>query len=523
MSAGESLGYIAALDVGTTMLRCQIFDDQATVRGSCFNHIRLLYSEKGAVEINPEELWDSVIHCIKNAIKDANVNVIQIKSLAISTQRGTFITWTKHNGKPIHNFITWKDIRAADLTEQVNKSWKMLMLRSMSSLTYIISRYNKFRIVGNLKFTSSHVSMRLLWLLRHNKEVQKALNEDNLQFGTVDTWLLYQLTGGRTYVTDISNASATGLYDPFDNCWSFLNTYFNIPLNILPPVVNNIDFDFGETVNALFQVPIKIGALISDQSASMYGSHSLQVEDVKLTLGTGAFLNINTGKEVRGGIQGTYPLIGWKTESELAYLLEVPCSDAGSLIQWLLHSGLIQRMEELSDATRNTKDNGGVFFIPAFSGLGPPINDEFATSGFIGITAETRKEHMIRAVLESIIYRTVLAYNMLDKPCKKVDFIRVDGGVARNDFICQLLADLCNLEVKRNKAEMSTLGAAYLAGISSDFWKVDDIVAFSNKEDIFSPNRNPNVIQAITKGLKKWEVAAERFRSWNENVNNFRI
>lgn len=210
-----------------------------------------------------------------------------------------------------------------------------------------------------MKFTSSHVSCdnqlstifcikehytlqvtpRLLWLLQNNKEVQTELANHNLAFGTIDTWLLYKLTGGRTYVTDVTNASATGLYDPFSLCWSFVPQLFNIPLNILPPVVDN-DYDFGLTETSIFGIPIKIGTVMADQSASMFGSLSLREGDVKLTLGTGAFLDVNTGKSIPRSVAGFYPLMGWKSNKEMVFLSEVACSDAGSLVQWMVSVGL---------------------------------------------------------------------------------------------------------------------------------------------------------------------------------------
>lgn len=210
-----------------------------------------------------------------------------------------------------------------------------------------------------MKFTSSHVSCdnqlstifcikehytlqvtpRLLWLLQNHKEVQTELANHNLAFGTIDTWLLYKLTGGRTYVTDVTNASATGLYDPFSLCWSFVPQLFNIPLSILPPVVDN-DYDFGLTETSIFGIPIKIGTVMADQSASMFGSLSLREGDVKLTLGTGAFLDVNTGKSIPRSVAGFYPLMGWKSNKEMVFLSEVACSDAGSLVQWMVSVGL---------------------------------------------------------------------------------------------------------------------------------------------------------------------------------------
>lgn len=466
--AGDSIGYIAALDVGTTTVRCQIINQQGTYVGSAFGKVKLHYRDISSVEIDPEELWTDIIRVIKEAIKDANTNVRNIRSLGISTQRCTFITWRKDNGKPFHNFITWKDLRASDLIKEINKSWKIWALHMGTYLAYIFTRHLKFGMVSRLKFASNHVTIRLLWLLQNNREVQKALFEKNLMFGTMDTWLIYKLTGGKTYVSDISNASATGMYDPFSLCWSFIPKYINVPISLLPPVVDN-DYEFGETLPDIFGVPIQIGAVMADQSASMYGSCSFKINDIKLTLGTGGFLDNNTGSSIHGSLNGMYPLVGWRIKNKLVYLSEVPCSDAGSLIEWMLAVGLIPTPNESTIIANNVKHNGGVYFIPAFSGLGPPINNETASSGFIGIKPNTGKEYMVRAVLESIVYRTAMAYGLIKKEDdKKFTCLRIDGGVSKNDFICQMLADLTNLTIKRMSSEMATVGVAYVAGLSCD-------------------------------------------------------
>ncbi|XP_066245713.1 putative glycerol kinase 5 [Euwallacea similis] len=513
--SSDSLGFIAALDIGTTTLRCQIIDHTGRCRGASFNKIKLLYPDSKSVEINPDELWKTIVDVVKMAIKNANISVGEVCFLAISSQRATFVTWRKDTGETLHNFITWKDLRAADITEQINNSWKMTALHTGSSVAHFLTRQTKFGIVANLKFTCSHVTPRLLWLFQNNQDVRDALNSQNLQFGTIDTWLVHKLTRGKSYVTDISNASATGLYDPFSLCWSIIPKYFNIPLSILPPIVDN-DFDFGETWGDIFGVPIKIGTVMSDQSAAMFGTLSLNKGDVKVTLGTGAFLNVNTGKEIKEGGRGVYPLVGWRIKGEGVYLNEVACSDAGSLVQWLLAIGLISNVSEISTLIHKTEDSGGVYFVPAFSGLGPPINDESAASGFIGIGARTRKEHLVRAVLESIVYRTVLAYNLFDN--KNLRNLKVDGGVSGSDFICQLLADLTGVAVCRANVEMSTLGAAYLAGLNCGFWaSSEEVTAIVKSGDIFKPTTCEKGFKSAAEKLEKWQKAAERFMHWYDS------
>ncbi|XP_030756934.1 putative glycerol kinase 5 [Sitophilus oryzae] len=513
--SGDSTGYIAALDIGTTTLRCQIIDKNGDCIGSAFNKVKLYYPSPGSVEIHPDELYDNTISIIKDSIKDANVSIRQIKSLGIATQRATFITWRKSTGKPLHNFITWKDIRAWEFIKKVNKSWKIWLLRTGCQIIHLLTRQMKFNIVGNLKFTSTHVTLRLLWLLQNNEELQKALSSNDLMFGTVDTWLVYKLTGGRTYVTDISNASATGMYDPFSLCWSLIPKYLNIPQSILPTVVDN-DYEFGYCSSDIFGVPIKIGAVMSDQSASMYGSCSFAENDLKITMGTGVFLDVNTGCNIKGGTEGTYPLVGWKNKEELVFLTEIPGSDAGSLVEWMLATGLISTADELNIMPTSVKNTSGVYFIPAFSGLGPPISNENAASGFIGIKPETRKEHMIRAVLESIVYKTILAYDLLRSQWKEnFTYISANGGVSKNDFICQLLADLTDLPVKRLSAEMSTLGVAFLAGLSGGLWhSKEELSKIDKTEKVFYPSKEKTRKTELLVELESWRRATDRFKSW---------
>ncbi|XP_050294992.1 putative glycerol kinase 5 isoform X2 [Anthonomus grandis grandis] len=510
-------GYIASLDIGTTTIRCQIFDSRAKIRGNSFDQVKIHFGASSGVEIDPDELWDSIIQVVKTAVQDAEISISEVKSLAIATQRATFITWRRDTGQHLHRFITWKDLSAVELTKKVNSSWRIKIMKQAAWFGHFITRITSLGVLSHINFASTHVSMRFLHILQTNQEVQEALQQNNLLFGTVDTWIIYKLTGGQLYVTDISNASATGLYDPFNLCWSFIPRYIGIgKISFLPTVVEN-DFQYGETLQKIFGVPIKIGAVMSDQSASMYGSGCCKENDVKLTLGTGAFLNLNTGQHIRRTAHGLYPLVGWKISKKMVYLTEVACSDAGSLIQWLMENESLQHPEDLTKIATSVKDNGGVYFIPAFSGLGPPFNNETATSGFIGIKPDTKRAHMVRAVLESIVYRTTLAYNLLEETCGsgKRTYIRLDGGVSKSDFICQLLSNLTNLLVKRVNLEMATLGAALLAGQLCDFWKdPSDVVDLSKVEDIFKPTNNETIVKEIKTDFRNWQIAAQRFMNW---------
>ncbi|XP_023029275.2 glycerol kinase 5 [Leptinotarsa decemlineata] len=514
--SGDSRGFVLSLDVGTTTLSCHLFNSACASVASSSQYVRLLYPKPGWVEINPDELFSDVLEVVNQTIKKANVSIADIKSFGIATQRATFITWKKDTGEPLHNFITWKDLRAAEFLKDLNSSWPTVMLRWSCYFLYLFTRIKKFGVGGKFKIECKHVTGRLLWIIANISEVSKALESDNLMFGTMDTWLIYKLTGGKTYVSDISNASCTGFYDPFDLGYGILAKLLKIPVNILPKVVDN-DYEFGSTLKDFFGMPLRIGCVMGDQSSSMFGTCSFKTNDVKVTLGTGSFLNINTSGKLHPSLNGIYPIVGWKIKNEITFISEVSCNDAGSLIQWLLLNGFVQSPSETSEIASKVEDSNGVYFVPAFSGLGPPIGDEKAATGFIGITPTTKNAHMIRAVLESIVYQLVLAFELLKK--ERVGIyrsLRIDGGVSQNDFICQMLADLADISVERSGfADMTVRGVAYIAGLSSGVWKDEtEFQVNSDLKRVFKPTTSLNEKEKYKTSFKQWILAVERFKFW---------
>ncbi|KAG5891426.1 hypothetical protein JTB14_031492 [Gonioctena quinquepunctata] len=510
--------FILSLDVGTTTITCHIINSSAKTVGSARQNVRLLYPQPGWVEINPDVLFGDILEVCKHAIKNANIAVGDIQSLGISTQRATFVTWRKDTGKPLHNFITWKDLRAGELLKELNVSWPTTIFRWGCYFLYLFTRIKKFGLGSKFKVACNHVTGRLLWVISNIEEVRDALENDNLMFGTMDTWLIYKLTGGKTYVSDISNASCTGFYDPFDLGYGLIAKLYNIPVHILPEVVDN-DFDFGSTEEEFFGLPISIGCVMGDQSSSMFGSCSFKKNDVKVTMGTGSFLNINTLRNVHPSLNGIYPIVGWRIKREITFLSEVSCNDAGSLIEWLLQNGFIKSPSESNEMAYKVEDNNGVYFIPAFSGLGPPVCDDQAASGFIGIKPTTKKEHMVRAVLESIVYRLVLAFELLVKErAGHYDYLKIDGGVSQNDFVCQMLADLANVTVERiGVSDMSVMGVAYVAGLSCGLWQSDSEFRYGCElSRIFKPTTSQKCKEECRASFKQWMLAVERFKFWYE-------
>ncbi|CAH0550514.1 unnamed protein product [Brassicogethes aeneus] len=515
--AGDSRGYVAALDIGTTKIKCKILNISLEAVGSAYKNVTLHYPKPGYVEISPDELWRDVISVIKDAMSAGNINIFDVKSLGISVQRASFITWSKSSGKPFHDFITWKDLRTKNFAKVVNKYWSVRILKLGAAIGHFFTRNDRLFAASNLKFVSRDASVRLSWMLSNIKELNEALLKDDVLFGTMDTWLVYKLTNGKKHVTDISNASATCLYDPFLLQWGLMTNLLRIPKSILPEVVAN-NYNFGEIEKDIFGAPIKIGCIISDQSSSMLGACCFNKNDLKVTLGTGAFLNLNTGNSIQGSKSGLYPLVGWNMDKEIVYLSEVACNDSGSLIEWALQSGFINSVREIPEMINKTTSNDGVYFIAAFSGLGPPVNDDNAGSGFIGIKPTTRKEHMVRAIMESIIFRVALTINLLINETQ-TDYrrMRIDGGVSNSDFVCQMLADITGLSIERlDMADLSIIGAGYLAGISSGIWKNKrDLKNQISVEQTFYPSTDKINNEQCKNEMNKWLRAAQRFKAWH--------
>ncbi|XP_053687972.1 putative glycerol kinase 5 [Sabethes cyaneus] len=531
--------YIASLDIGTTTIRCFIYAanrdiDKLEIVGTAYEQVQLVYPSPGQVEIVPNQLWDSVIKTIQNAIADAKLACNQIDCLGISTQRNTFTCWNRLTGYTYHNFITWKDLRSDKLVHQWNNSFKLRLLKFGARFLHFFTRSKRFLAGSVIKLMNPQVTLRLAWVLQNNAELQRDVKGNNVLYGTVDSWLLYRLRQGHDrsrpveHISDVTNCTASGFYDPFGQQWAgWALNLFSIKKDMLPKAVDN-SYDFGHVHESLFGSAIKIGASISDQSASLWGNCCFEKGEVKITLGTGSFLNVNTGSTCLASVHGLYPLVGYKLTpadngTELVYLMEGASNDNGSIIEWAMNIGLFADPSESSGMALAVPDSDGVSFIPAFSGLGPPIRDDTAGTGFIGIKPSTRKEHLVRAILESLTYRIALLYTCaLGETHFTFTRIKVDGGVSRNDFICQTLADLTGLPVERGEVTDSTaLGAMFLAGLNVGIWhSKQELINIRRIDRIFQPN-GANRSQCM-RSMRSWERAVQRFKRWYiaEELNN---
>lgn len=510
-------GYILSVDVGTTSIRCHIYDKSATVKASCTRKVTLLYPKPGWVEMDPEELWQNFVGVVKGAVQDSGLQMGQMEALGISTQRATFTTWDRKTGRPFHNFITWQDLRASELVEMWNQSYSMKALHGLMKILHVLTRQKRFHAASFMEFSTQHVTMRLAWVLQHYAQVKQAVAEGNCCFGTIDTWLLWKLFKGSLHVSDYSNASTTGVYDSYQMCWSgFLCSLLSLPLSIFPTVVDTGQY-FGSSDPSIFGMPIRVMSVMADQQAAMFGECCFNPGDVKITMGTGTFMDINTGNKPHASCSGLYPVVGWKMGSEVVFLAEGNSADSGTAVKWACGLGLFSDVKETEALATSVEDTDGVFFVPSFSGLQAPHNDSRACASFMGLKPSTTKCHLLRAILESLAFRNKQLFDiMLRETLIPINRIRADGGVCTNDFIMQLTADLLGKKIDRpSHFDMSSLGAAFVAGLQVGFWKSrEELKRLRCSDRVFLPRDLKGKYRPI---LQSWERALQRSLDWYSN------
>ncbi|KAM9037486.1 glycerol kinase 5 isoform 2-T2 [Sarcophilus harrisii] len=480
--------------------------------------VEVIYPQNGWVEIDPEVLWSQFIAVIKEAVQAAGIQMDQIVGLGISTQRATFITWNKKTGNHFHNFISWQDLRATALVKSWNNSFLLKLIQSSTKILHFFTRSKRLLGASLYTFTTQQVCLRLAWILQNLKEVQKAAAEENCCFGTIDTWLLYKLTKGSEYATDFSNASTTGIFDPYQMCWSgILTSLLSIPITMLPPV-KDTSHNFGSVDKEILGASIPIVALVADQQAAMFGECCFQRGDVKLTMGTGTFLDINTGTNLQQTVGGFYPLIGWKIGPEVVCLAEGNAADTGTAIKWAQNLNLFTEADETEKMAKSLTDSEGVCFVPSFSGLQVPLNDPCACASFMGLKSSTNKFHLVRAILESIAFRNKQLYEMMQKEIDiPVTKIRADGGVCKNSFVMQMTSDLINEKIDRPvQIEMSCLGATFLAGLAVGFWTdKEELKKLRETERVFEPQRKWKEYEP---SMENWVKAVKRSMNWYSKI-----
>ena len=510
MSKSGEEKYILSLDVGTTNVKAILFDSHANPVSSAVRPLKLDYLDNRMVEIDVDHVWQTVCIVVREAVSCITGSQ-SIAALGLSTNRNTFTVWNKETGKHYVPFITWMDDRASDVCKTWNDSWTLNGVRSIGRILHFTTRVKRFASMKMFKLSNQMVLPKLVWIFEKRPDILSDARENKVLYGTLDTWLAWKLTNGKMHATDPSNASVSGMYDPVTMSWSSpVLRLFGIPLSILPEV-RDTNADFGVTRNDVIGFETLISAVIGDQQAAMFGECCFSPGDVKITLGTGSFVNMNTGSKMHTGFRGVYPVIGWKLrgDKEATYLTEAHSSGTGSLIEWARKCGFFNDYDDLSDLPETCQ---GLCFVPFFSGHEEEGQNEVscdptAIFPIIGIQTEYKEDNVLPAILESIAFRVKQLVDVTQNETEiHVKNISADGGVANNDFILQTIADLTATNISRDRhREMSCRGAAFLAGLSVKFWTdLDQLKSFSKPERTFVPGKS-SLDQFLL-----WEKAVKR-------------
>ena len=467
--------YILSIDAGTTSSRALIFDKSGNEIAKSQNEFKQYFPKEGWVEHDPLEIWSSQKEALQNVLKAQTISTHEIIGIGITNQRETTIVWNKETGKPIYNAIVWQDRRTSEFCAELKSKGYEPLVNSKTGL--LLDPY----------FSGTKIN----WILENIAGAKQKAKEGKLLFGTVDTWLIWNLSGGKKHITDPSNASRTMLFDIHKNCWdSELLALLDIPENMLPQIVESASNE-AEAQLEDWERPVPIYAIAGDQQAALFGQLCFSPGDVKNTYGTGCFCMMHTGKTPVISNNKMLTTIAWQMNGEAEYALEGSVFIGGALIQWLRDGiELIKNASDIEALATSVNDNGGVTFIPALTGLGAPYWDANATGGIMGLTRGTKKGHIARAALEAIAIRSMEIIVEMQKD-SGIQFtnLKVDGGACKNNLLMQIQANLLNTKVIRPKTtETTALGIAFMAGLSCGFWKnKDTIKKLWEEEKTFDP------------------------------------
>ncbi len=446
--------YILAIDAGTTSSRAIVFDKKGESIGIAQHEFPQYFPKEGWVEHDAIEIWETQLRAIKEVLGGRDISAQAIAAVGITNQRETVVLWDRKTGQPVHKAIVWQDRRTAFICEA---------LKSHTS-----TFYNKTGLVLDAYFSGTKIK----WILDENPELRQAAEKGELAFGTVDSWLIWNLTDGTTHVTDVTNASRTLLFNIHTLEWdNELLSILDIPKSLLPDVVSCSEI---VGVTKLFGEEIPISGIAGDQQAALFGQMCINEGDVKNTYGTGCFCIMNTGQKAVASNNKMLTTIGYQLNGKITYALEGSIFTAGALVQWLRDQmQIISDASEIETLAKSVENNGGITFVPALSGLGAPYWDPEATGTIIGITRGTQKGHIARAALESIALRTRdIIVEMEKDAATTFKSLKVDGGASNNNLLMQIQADLLTTEVIRPQTtETTALGAAFFAGLAVGFWK----------------------------------------------------
>ena len=486
--------FILAIDAGTTSSRVILFDKNASAVEIAQYEFNQIFPKQGWVEHDAIEILNTQLKAIRDVINNSKIDPNNIDSVGITNQRETTVIWNKKTGKPVYNAIVWQDRRTASFCDDLIKNNKTELIQ------------NKTGLVVDAYFSGTKIK----WILDSDPKIRSQANDGELLFGTIDTWLIWNLTNGKSHITDPSNASRTLLYNIKKDSWdNELLSLFDIPKNILPNVVDSSSIS-AHIDAKIFGAKIPISGIAGDQQAALFGQLCTEEGDIKNTYGTGCFCMMNTGKTFVKSNNKMLSTIAWRINGEVTYALEGSVFVAGALVQWLRDKlGIIKDAPEVEDLANTVKDNGGITFVPALSGLAAPYWDPYAQGTIFGITRGTENGHIARAALESIALRTRDIIIEMEKDAG-IEFssLKVDGGASNNNLLMQIQSDLLNTRVIRPKTtETTALGIAFLAGLATGFWKdIPSLKSLWIEDRSFKPkqeNDSEQLVELWNKRIKK--------------------
>ncbi|MFI3325155.1 MAG: glycerol kinase GlpK [Clostridia bacterium] len=495
----EKVKYVLSLDQGTTSSRAIVFNSNGEIVGVGQNEFKQYYPKPSFVEHDALEILQSQLDAVRQALTNSNIEINQIEAVGITNQRETTVAWDSETGIPIYNAIVWQCRRTDYICEELVNDGLKDYIKETTGL--LVDPY----------FSGT----KMKWIMDNVPKAKDLSKLGRLRIGTIDTWLIYSLTKGEKFVTDVTNASRTMIFDIHKLCWDEkIINYLGIPMSALPKVVESSGI-CGFTSQEVLGAKIPIAGVAGDQHAALFGQCCFDVGSTKNTYGTGCFTLMNTGDKVINSQNGLLSTIAWSVGGEVCYALEGSAFNAGSAIQWLRDELKIIKSAQECDMLAETIDStGGVYFVPAFTGLGAPYWDMYARGSFLGLTRGTGKAEIARAVLESIVYESCDLFKAMEHDSgAKIPALKVDGGASKSEFLMQYQADMLAIEVQRPICmETTALGAAMLAGLATGVWESKEkLKAIWNLDKSFKPNFEQEKVDNAT---KYWQKAVNASRNW---------
>ncbi len=494
--------YIMSLDQGTTSSRAILFDKAGSIKTVAQKEFRQIYPKAGWVEHDPEDIWSSQFSVMAEVMAKADIRTEDVAAIGITNQRETTIVWDRHTGRPVYNAIVWQDRRTAEYCDELKAAGMAPMIQQKTGL------------VTDAYFSGT----KLKWILDNVDGVRKKAENGDVCFGTVDSWLVWKLTGGKIHITDHSNAARTLLFNIHTCEWDEeLLKLFTIPAAMLPEVKASSK-TYGVTDAVVKHANIPICGIAGDQQAALFGQMCTQPGMVKNTYGTGCFMLMNTGEKAVTSKNNLLTTIAWKLDNKVEYALEGSIFIAGAVVQWLRDElQVLQQSSDIEKLANEVKDNDGVYFVPAFAGLGAPHWNQHARGSLFGMTRGTSKSHIARAALESIAYQTMDVLKAMEADSGiSIKELRVDGGATINNLMMQFQSDILRVPVIRPKVyETTALGAAYLAGLAIGYWdSVHEIQKQWQEDASFQPSMPQEHVDTLVKG---WKRAIKASISWADD------